>query len=339
MNSTIGFLHRELQLQGAAAFAICRAAPVECSHTHIYKHWLDTGMHASMHYMTHHMHLRDDPRLLLDGACSVICVAFNYRQRSPEAARGVATYALGDDYHDTLRKRLKAVTERMKGIFGGDYRICIDSAPIPERYWAVKSGLASLTANGNVAIPEAGSMIFLTEILTTLSLEEGRHSLGTDSGSLQSGTAGSTARHCSGCGKCRQACPTGALLENGLVDARRCLNYLTIEHRGPWSGTQRNLATLPDGQPASLFGCDICQRACPLNAGENPPIIPEFTPRPLFRGEIPVLTPVKIAQMSQEEFSATFSKSPIKRAKLAGLKRNALLPPGNDPIRLDEERQ
>lgn len=295
---------------GAAAYAVTSATAVEERMDTTYDRWIAGGKHAGMHYLENHMPLRHDPRLLLDGAASIICLAFPYAP--PEAAAADprwALYALGDDYHDVLRRRLGTLCEEMRKEWGGDYRICIDSAPIHERYWAVRSGLATPTLNGNVSVSGIGTMAFLAEILTTLDLPAERPE--------ESGPA------CTRCGLCRRSCPAGAIPEGeeiAGIDASRCLNYLTIEHRGDWTPWQQQLLTGEDGEPRALFGCDICQRVCPLNARERS-VIPEFHPRDIFLSDS--LTPARIREMTQPEFSTLFRGSPVKRAKLAGLRRNA----------------
>lgn len=224
-------------------------------------------MNAGMEYMERHKPLRRDPRLLLEGAKTLISVAFNYRQHNPRPE--VATYALGEDYHNVLRKRLKTVTSGMKESFGGDYRVCIDSAPVLERYWAVRCGLGRRSSlSGNVMVPGVGSMVFLAEILTTLEIPSFSRNLFAEDITEESIPTPSAA-----------VCPTGALQPDGTVDARRCVNYLTIEHTGEWTPEQRRLMERP-GVKGKVFGCDICQLACPSNRGVPIEVLPEFLPLP-----------------------------------------------------------
>lgn len=303
-------LRRLIAESGAAAYAVTPATTVEERLDISYGRWIADGRHGGMHYLENHMALRHDPRLLLEGAASIICLAFPYAP--PEASEvdaRWALYALGDDYHDVLRRRLGTLCEEMRNEWGGDYRICIDSAPIHERYWAVRSRLATPTLNGNVSVSGIGTMAFLAEIITTLELPQEHPA--------------EPAQGCSGCGLCRRSCPTGAISEGSEltgIDASRCINYLTIEHRGEWTSAQRSLLGAENGEPRALFGCDICQRVCPLNARERS-VLPEFHPRDIFLSG--KLTSRRILEMTQTEFSTIFRGSPVKRAKLAGLRRNA----------------
>lgn len=252
-------LEELLQDSGAVAYGWTVAACVPEEEWAFFEDWIDKGFHAGMGYMENYPEIRKDPRLLLPGAKTIISVAYNYRQSNPY--RGVATYALGQDYHKVLRKRLKKVTLSMKKEFGGDWRVCVDSAPILERYWAQKCGVGSRSpVHGNIIVPGVGSMVFLAEILSTLEIEP----LGVTPQYSQTGCPEEIS----------PACPTGALQPGGTVDARRCINYLTIEHKGELDGRQKQLVG------DAFFGCDICQRGCPCNSGPNPPVIPEFHPLP-----------------------------------------------------------
>lgn len=240
-------------------------APEEWRH---FESWLEKNMHAGMVYMERHRDLRRDPRKLLEGARTVISIAFNYRQDNPYPE--IAMYALGEDYHKVLRRRLKEVVRQMKEEFGGEYRICIDSAPILERYWARRCGVGYPShISGNIIVPGVGSMVFLAEILTTLDIESPPcYELGLD-GNYELCIMDALKK-----------CPTGALQPGGVVDARRCINYLTIEHQGEWSEEQKTLMSRP-GAAGKLFGCDICQLACPSNqTSPKNDIIPEFKPLP-----------------------------------------------------------
>ena len=302
-------------LAGAGVYrsAIAEVSPVDAAAVEAYRAWIASGMHGSMTYLEKYDDLRSDPRLLLEGARSVVSCAFSYFWGGNGGCCGEhpykemdgklvwAEYALGDDYHDVVRARLSAVAQTITERTGAECRVCVDTAPLRERYWAVKSGLGFIGLNNQLIIPGAGSRFFLGEILTTLNLEPDR----------QSGPVS-----CEGCGKCVAACPGKALRADGdgrvRLDARRCLSYLTIELRGE----------LPEDVRLGrhIYGCDECQRVCPHNRMSPLSEIEEFRPRK----EILELSAQRIAEMSQEEFSAIFRRSAIKRAKLAGLQRNAL---------------
>lgn len=265
-------------------------------------------MHAGMTYMERWPEIRRDPRLLLHGASSVISIAFNYRQPNPYPE--IATYALGQDYHKVLRRRLKPVVSALKEEFGGECRICIDSAPILERYWALHCGVGVRCPNsGNVVVPGVGSMVFLAEIITTLALPDYSCRLSADTNvsvamDLCEGDMSQEENSHE-----NSICPTGALQPGGIVDARRCINYLTIERRGEWSRQEMSLMSLP-GAKDRVFGCDICQLACRSNRGAACGVLPEF--RPL--DSLPVLIE---AMRSGKTAEVDFSKSPLSR----GLKR------------------
>lgn len=283
-----------MQACGAYRFGVARVAPVDVQWKLTYEQWLENGMHAGMEYMERYTDVRNDPALLLPGAQSLIVAAFPYFHKSSRQNPAIAPYALGDDYHLVLRQRLNDAASKIESMFDCHTRVCIDTAPLRERYWAQACGVGTIGRNGHLIVPGAGSYFFIGTIVTDAELVP-TPPLGQD--------------QCIGCDKCVKACPGSAIGENGRVDARRCLSYLTIEHRGE----------LPEGTlHGCLYGCDICARVCPLNA--NPPEgLPEFKPRP----SLLKLTPHSAASLTQEEFSILFRKSAIKRAKLAGIVRNA----------------
>ena len=280
-NRLLGSLLRE---EGAVAWGVSDALPVEESDWEIFQHWLSCGYHAGMDYMERYQEIRRDPRLLLEGARSVISMAFNYRQANPY--KGVPTYALGQDYHKVLRRRLKRVVGGMKSEFGGEWRICIDSAPILERYWAVKCGVGTRSpVHGNVVVPGVGSMVFLAELVTTLQLPSFNENF--------------TDYHSSDISLSIPAkvCPGNALLPGGMVDSRFCINYLAIEHQGELSEEQHRI--IGD----SRFGCDLCQRVCRENQGEPLALLPEF---------LPLAGLEEFLEGKDEVFD--LSRSPLKRA-------------------------
>lgn len=255
-----------LRSNGAVAFGTVKAEPVSQKEWEFFEKWLTLRRHAGMAYMENHRELRRDPRNLLKGAQSVVSVAFNYMQPNPFP--GIATYALGEDYHKVLRRRLKAVVREMKAVYGGEWRICIDSAPVLERYWAVKAGVGWRNpVHGNVVVPGIGSMVFLAELLTTLPLWEEKVVVTKDTGKdyieAEKGEDGKSHP---------VRCLTGALQSDGTVDAARCINYLTIEYRGVLDETQRKLVG------NAKFGCDFCLRSSPENQCTAPAILDEFKP-------------------------------------------------------------
>lgn len=281
-----------------AAYGVARAAAVDCVSMDLLDRWIGSGMHGGMHYMENYRELRGDPRLLLPGARSVVVVAFSYYHSDQcEGNLGrIAAYAHGDDYHDEVRRRLERLAARIAETCGGTTRVCVDTAPLSERYWAVRAGVGFIGRNRMLIVPGGGSYMFIGVVLATALLTASRP----------------CTMHCVGCGRCVDACPAGAITDDG-VDARRCLSALTIEHRGEFpAGTDLC---------GRLYGCDICQRVCPHNNGLADTPIACFHARDSLRE----LTPEKILDMEQADFSAIMRRSAIKRAKLAGLQRNARL--------------
>ena len=306
-------------LTGVHDLRVTPAGILDSRHNDKLREWLGEGHHASMSYMERYEALRSNPDLLLEGTKSIIVVAFNYtpdRWRDKSLPQ-IAAFAYGEDYHDVIRRRLLCGVELLKEQAGGEWRICVDSAPIFERAWAERSGLGSRCDNGLIAIPGAGTRILLAEILSTLEMEQLQNML-----PLPEGVPAVNEEMCLHCGACTRSCPTGALQPDTTVDARKCLSYQTIEHRGEWSAgflsqVREERIAIP------LFGCDICQNVCPLNNPLLYPVTPttisEFSPSP----EILTLTAREVLDLTQSDFSRIFKGSPIKRAKLAGIQRNA----------------
>ncbi len=282
-----------LREAGVCKAGIAQVGAVDSAVADEYSRWIASGRHASMGYLEKYTDIRSNPELLLPGARSIISCAFNHYYGEQASPLEWATYALGDDYHEVVRERLSRVAARISEASGADCRVCVDTAPILERYWAVRAGVGFVGLNRQLIIPGAGSHFFLGEILTTLPLDY-------DSPCTES---------CGSCGLCIKACPGHALSDAGL-DARRCLSYLTIEHRGE----------LPEGTRLGrhVYGCDRCQQVCPHNAHAPLSEIEEFRPRTA----ILTLTTADILRMTRQEFSTIFRHSAIKRTKLAGLHRN-----------------
>lgn len=291
---------------GAFRFGIAELQQEETEETDLYNYWISNNLHGELEYMEKYADVRENPVKLLDGAKSIIVCAFPYTRPGdvewqPESLR-IASYALGDDYHEVLRRRLSIAAERMKEIWGGEYRICIDTAPLHERYWAYKSGLGYIGLNGLLILPGAGSCFVLGSIITTTAVRPDEP----------------TELNCGFCRRCIACCPANAIIDapnhkgKTLVDTRRCLSCLTIEHRGELPADTR--------LGNRLFGCDTCQSVCPHNRLTDPPEpLPEFIPRP----ELLRLTKEDIEKMTHEEYCRLFKNSAVKRAKLEGLKRNA----------------
>jgi epoxyqueuosine reductase len=211
-----------------------------------FESWIQAGRHAGMRYLEETREIRSSPDRLLEGAQSVVCLAAPHGTRPVLAADGaqLARYAGGADYHGTLRQRALRVARAAGARLGTfRYRVCVDSTPLAERSLAAAAGLGWIGKNGCLIDAEQGSYLLLAEILTDLDLPADEP----------------VAERCGSCVRCLEACPTGAFLEPGLLDAARCLAYWTIEHRGP----------LPDSVKEKvggrIFGCDVCQEVCPWN--------------------------------------------------------------------------
>lgn len=286
---------------GFACIGATVCEPVGEDDVAIYDRWIADGRNAGMEYMERYGEVRNDPRLLLDGARTIIMAAAPYHHAVPSdeasrrAANAIAAYAHGDDYHEVVRRRLEALAGFIRGRWGGETRVCVDTAPLRERYWARRAGLGFIGLNNHLIIPGEGSYFFLGAVLTTVAFRPDEPVDG----------------ECDRCGRCLASCPGKAIGADGSIDCRRCLSYLTIEHRGDF-GENINLH-------GHLYGCDVCQQVCPHNRQARPTSINEFAFRPEYAG----LSPEAVAEMTQEQFSSLFSHSAIKRAKLAGLQRNA----------------
>lgn len=283
---------------GACAAGFARIRPVSDEAIGIYERWLEEGRHGRMSYLAAHARLRRDPALLLEGAVGRTLISCAFAYTSPEYSRSplFADYALGSDYHEVLRKALSPVAARLDEISPGT-RICIDTAPLRERYWAQQAGIGFVGINNQFIVPGVGSCVFLAEILWSGDVEPDEP--------MQ--------RKCEACGACVHACPLQALDGRGGLDARRCLSYLTIEHR----------EALPDGLrlPGRIYGCDICRDVCPYGLSTAPVyVLPELRPRQ----SVLDLTLADIKALDQPSFSRVFTHSAIKRAKLVGLLRNAM---------------
>ena len=222
---------------GFSACGLAPAAPLPKERAEALHRWLAAGMHGEMSYLERHATLRLDPTLLVPGARTVVSVALNYYPAAtpPEGGFRLARYALGLDYHDVMRRRLRALLAAIGA--ENDGRPCCDTAPVDEHYWAVRCGLGWQGRNGQLIIPGAGSYFFLGELLLTLPADRYDEP---------------SAPRCGTCSRCVKACPGGALNGDGTMDARRCLSYLTIEQRGPLpSGTGRLVGRC-------FYGCDRC---------------------------------------------------------------------------------
>ena len=283
---------------GFFACGVAKAAPVSEAHAEAFRRWLAAGGHAGMDYMARNVDKRLDPRKLMPGVKSIVCVALNYAptMHMPEGELQFASYALGKDYHDTMKSRLHTLASRL---CLASYRAFCDTAPVLERYWAAQAGLGWLGRNHQLIIPHAGSMFFLGELFIDIELDHYDTTV---------------KQRCGTCHSCIDACPTGALGVDGSFCSDKCLSYLTIEHRGDIP------STLADKMGDTVYGCDRCQDACPHNRFATPTDDPQLQPSP----ELLRMTLSDWQHLTIEQYRHLFKGSAVKRAKYEGLMRNIL---------------
>ncbi|WP_419803536.1 tRNA epoxyqueuosine(34) reductase QueG [Mucilaginibacter sp.] len=263
--------------------------------------WLQKKFHGEMAYMETHFDKRLDPRLLVDGAKSIISMGLNYysdqQQLDPNAPK-ISRYAFGADYHDVIKQKLFQLLAFIReniGEVGG--RAFVDSAPVLDRAWAKKAGLGWIGKNGNLISKQKGSFFFLAELIVDLELEYDIEP---------------TKDHCGTCTRCLDACPTEAIVAPAVVDGSRCISYLTIELKNEipqkFKGKTDNW----------MFGCDICQDVCPWNRFSVLHNEPAFQPPK----ELLQMTKADWEEITEDTFKKVFKNSAVKRTKFAGLKRN-----------------
>jgi epoxyqueuosine reductase len=263
--------------------------------------WLQQGMHGEMHYMANHFDMRVDPSLLVPGAKSVITLLINYfpENQQPHTIPQIAKYAYGKDYHEVIRAKLREFLFLLKQEIGEiEGRGFVDSAPVLERSWAVRSGLGWIGKNGNLLAPRTGSFFFIATLFVDVELAP---------------DAAFKTDHCGDCTRCIDACPTDAILPGKVVDGSKCISYFTIELKdklipGSEKGKFENW----------MFGCDTCQDVCPWNRFSKPTSEPAFKPLQ----EILSFSLSDWNELQEDTFKQIFAHSPLKRAKFDGIKRN-----------------
>ncbi|MFP5040403.1 tRNA epoxyqueuosine(34) reductase QueG [Parasediminibacterium sp. JCM 36343] len=294
------FIKQTAQRLGFDYCGIARAGILENDARRL-EQWLSNGMNGSMAYMANHFDMRIDPTKLLPGAKSVITLLKNYSPstiQNPSATK-IAKYAYGKDYHEVIRAQLKNLLYELNQHIGEvEGRGFVDSAPVLERSWAVKSGLGWVGKNGNLITKQQGSFFFIATLIVDVELVY-------DDVYAKD--------FCGTCTKCIDACPTDAILPNKVVDGSKCISYFTIELK------EQLIPEKMKGQfDGWMFGCDTCQDVCPWNRFSKPHQEPAFTPL----NEVLNYTATDWEMLTEESFKSIFKHSPLKRSKFQGIMRN-----------------
>ncbi len=262
--------------------------------------WLANNMHGSMQYMENHFEKRLDASKLVENAKTVIVLLKNYfpREKQYKDAPVISRYAYGEDYHFVLKDKLKDLFEYIKTEIYPDLegRYFVDSAPILERAYAVNAGLGWVGKHSNLIHKRLGSYVFISELVVNLSLPYGAP----------------INEACGGCSRCIDACPTKAIVSPKVIDSNKCISYLTIENRDEipesFKGKMDN----------RMYGCDVCQEACPWTWKSRPTQEERFKPKE----EMLEMNQEDWSELTPDQFSVLFKKSAVKRTKYSGLKRN-----------------
>jgi epoxyqueuosine reductase len=304
-----GKIKEEAQRLG---FALVGISPVVVPpHEESFAEWLRNGLGGELGYMKRTEDLRRDPQKLVPWAVSVISVGMNYftpppKPESPNDTQGwISRYAWGDDYHDVIKERLDRLLAKIQEIHTGpvEGRAFVDSGPVLEREIAGVAGIGWIGKNTHLISPEKGSWFFLGELFLGIELAYDR----------------AIKDRCGKCDLCLKACPTGAFVGPYILDARRCISYLTIELKG---AIPRHLRPLVGNH---VFGCDICQEVCPYNVKAEPTGEPAFQPKDgLYAPDL-----IPLLSLTEEEFRRRFRGSPLLRAKRRGFLRNVAVALGN----------
>lgn len=306
-----GAIKQEARALGFDAIGIARvdgpASPLQQTLLARLAQWLEHGFHGTMAWMGRMPEKRADPRHILPGCRSIISVGVNYltehrADERPGYGR-IARYAWGKDYHKVLGDRLKQLERRIRSLAPkAETRSYVDTGPVMEKAWAEQAGLGWIGKHSNLVSAQYGSWLLLGEILTTLDLKPDEPA--TDL--------------CGSCTLCMQACPTKAIVEPYVVDATRCISYLTIELRGDQAAISDEFQSRLGNK---IFGCDDCLDVCPFNLQAEPTQEPTFQPTALTLA--PHLD--TLSRMDEATFATLFHQSPIRRAKHTGFLRNVAM--------------
>ncbi|MFT5892853.1 MAG: epoxyqueuosine reductase [Dokdonia sp.] len=292
------FIKAEAKRLGFMSCGISKAGFLEEEAPRLEK-WLKDNMNGEMQYMENHFDKRLDPTKLVEGSKSVISLLLNYYPTATqeEGSYKISKYAYGRDYHFVIKDKLKELLHSIQSEIGDVHgRAFVDSAPVLDKAWAVKSGLGWMGKHSNVLSKKAGSFYFIAELIVDLDLEYDTP----------------VTDHCGSCTACIDACPTQAIVEPYKVDGSKCISYFTIELK----------EAIPTAVAGSfddwIFGCDVCQDVCPWNRFSKSHSEPLFDPNPKLLS----YTKKDWEEITQEVFSEIFKKSAVKRTKYTGLLRN-----------------
>lgn len=306
-----------LERAGAVSWGMCRCGKVSEDALGRLRDWLGEGCHAGMGFMERNLDLRENPEGLLEGCDTIVTVAFSYanggksretNQESRENGLGIAEYAYVGDYHVWVRRRL--LESGLAELLGEEYRdwkLCVDSAPLMERYWGVMCGVGEIGRNGALIVPGVGCKTVLGIIL--LKDKEPRDK-SRETREISVWDFGI----CGNCRRCVDACPTGALRGEGTIDCNRCLSYLTIEHRGEWRDRKHKEAMSTPAGRHTLFGCDRCMSVCPHNNDRA-------CPEPVMQNVVSLDGDI-IREMAVRNDGSALRGSCLRRAGVSGLNRN-----------------
>ena len=261
--------------------------------------WLNKNMHGQMLYMENHFDKRLDPRLLVDGAKSVVSLLLNYypSEIQNQDSYKISKYAYGQDYHFVIKDKLKDLLRFIQIEIGEvQGRVFVDSAPVLDKAWAAKSGLGWIGKNSNLITKQVGSFYFIAELIIDLELEYDY----------------ATTDHCGSCTACLDACPTEAIVAPYVVDGSKCISYFTIELK------EQIPYEMKGKFDDWMFGCDMCQDVCPWNRFSKPHQEPLFNPN----SEILSYSKKDWEEITEDIFKKVFKNSAVKRTKLEGLKSN-----------------
>ncbi len=294
------FIIKEAQALGFDDCGISKAVFLP-EHAQLMEQWLEKDFHGEMSYLERNKEKRYDPRQLVENTKTIITVLQNYfpaETPSEEENYKISKYALGKDYHDVLREKLRRLLQSIETVAGQlEARVFTDSAPVLDRAWAEKSGLGFIGKNTCLIHPRKGSFFFVGHIFLPVAIEEARQTV---------------SDYCGTCRRCIDACPTGALVEAHQLDARKCISYLTIEYRGKMP------ANLKQNFNNYIFGCDICQDVCPWNRFAKPHQEPLFA----LSEELKNMKKEDWHKLDKEKFKKLFRGSAVERTRFEGLKRN-----------------